>query len=123
VVFELASPSQRGGKWTKKVVHQFDGKDGANSSAGLVFDGNGNLYGTTFAGPLNGSGLVFELRKPTAKVRSWTETVLCLFNNVSNGGSPLSGLVFDTHGNLYGTASAGDEFRAARHADSDLVRL
>jgi hypothetical protein len=111
IVFKLTPPSQKGGGWTKKVLHQFDGKDGANASAGVVFDGSGNLYGTTFAGPPNGSGLVFELKKPSGTVHSWTEALLCLFNNQSNGGSPLSGVVFDARGNLYGTASAGDEFR------------
>jgi hypothetical protein len=111
IVFKLTPPNQKGGKWTKKVLHQFNGQDGANSTAGVVFDGSGNLYGTTFAGPPNGSGLIFELKKPSGKVHSWTEVVLCLFNNQSNGGSPISGLVFDASGNLYGTASAGDEFR------------
>jgi hypothetical protein len=111
IVFKLTPPNQKGGKWTKQLVHQFNGQDGANSEAGVVFDGSGNLYGTTFAGPPNGSGLIFELKKPSGNTRSWTETVLSLFNNETNGGSPISGLVFDSHGDLYGTASAGDEFR------------
>ena len=111
IVFKLTPPNQKGGKWTKHVLHEFNGEDGANSAAGVVFDGSGNLYGTTFFGPPNGSGLIFELKKPTGDTGSWTEKVLFFFNNESNGGSPISGLVLDGRGDLYGTASAGDEFR------------
>ena len=110
-VFALQPPAKRGGAWTEKIRHRFDGEDGSNPAASVVFDGNGNLYGTTFFGPPNGFGLIFELKKPSGKSTSWTEMVLRLFNNESNGGSPISGLVFDAIGDLYGTASAGDEFR------------
>ena len=36
---------------------------------------------------------------------SWTETVLYSFQGGSDGDSPLSTLVFDAAGNLYGTTS------------------
>lgn len=111
VVFKLIPPDQAGGKWTEVLLHRFNGQDGSNSDAGVIFDRNGNLYGTTFFGPPNGSGLIFELKRPSGKVHSWTETVLCLFNNESNGGSPVSGVTFSADGDLYGAASAGDEFR------------
>src|ERR1039457_5181 len=32
---------------TEKVLYSFNGADGANPVAGLIFDGAGNLYGTT----------------------------------------------------------------------------
>ncbi len=99
------------GTWAEKVLHRFNGLDGANSSASLVFDGDGNLYGATFAGPPNGSGLIFELAKPSGRASSWTEAILCLFNDESKGGSPISGLVFDASGSLFGTASADEDFR------------
>ncbi len=44
-VFEL-TPT-KGGGWTEKVVHNFDGTDGVSPSAGLIIDAAGNLYGTT----------------------------------------------------------------------------
>jgi len=111
IVFELQPPTTKGGKWTKKVLHQFDGQDGANSSAGVVFDLLDNLYGTTFAGPQNGSGLVFQLRKPTGKMHSWKETIVYLFSDRNDGGYPAAGLSSDTRGNLFGTttASGGNE--------------
>ncbi len=103
VVFSL---HQEGGKWTETLVHRFDGQDGSNCAAGVVFDGNGNLYGTTFYGPQSGFGLIFEIEKPT-KTRSWTEAVLYQFRDGNDGANPAASLVFDAHGNLYGTAYRG----------------
>jgi hypothetical protein len=37
----------------------------------------------------------------------WTYTSLHDFTGGSDGGFPISNLVFDASGNLYGTASAG----------------
>ena len=107
IVFKLTPPNQKGGKWTEKVLHQFDGQDGSNAAAGVVFDGNGNLYGTTSGGPQNGFGLVFELKRPSVKVRSWTEVVLHAFSDGSDGANPMTGLIFDANGDLYGTALGG----------------
>ena len=48
--FEL-SPTQ-GGKWTKKVIYNFGAypTDGQAPRAGLIFNSNGHLYGTTYFG-------------------------------------------------------------------------
>ena len=35
--------------------------DGEDPEAGLVFDGKGNLYGTTYNGGAHGGGVVFKL--------------------------------------------------------------
>lgn len=119
IVFALTPPSRDGGKWTEKMLHRFDAVDGANSAAGVVFDGNGNLYGTTFAGPPNGSGLVFELRKPTGMAHSWTETVLHLFSGGEEGAGPMAGLIFDPNGNLYGTTATATD----RSAQGSVFRM
>jgi hypothetical protein len=110
IVFELTPPTQKGGKWTKKVLHQFDGHDGSNSSAGVVFDGNGNLYGTTTGGP-GPYGLVFELRRPSRAAGSWTESVLHAFTGGNDGEEPMAAIVFDSVGRLYGTALGGGTHR------------
>jgi len=60
-VFELTPIA--GEHWTEKVLHHFahDGRDGVNPYAGLIFDGAGNLYGTTAEGGTYDDGTVFEL--------------------------------------------------------------
>lgn len=97
--------------WNEKVLHTFNGTDGAYSEASLIFDSAGNLYGTTagggnFTGKCSqlGCGTVFEL-SPN-KSGGWTETVLykfCSQIGCTDGFSPVGGLVMDTAGNLYGT--------------------
>ena len=109
-VFELTPNVD--GSWKEKVLHQFTrGKDGAYSSAGLIFDAAKNLYGTTSQGGNlrycegTGCGVVFEL---TPNVDgSWTEKALHRFTNGRDGAYPAAGLIFDAAGNLYGT-TAGD---------------
>lgn len=69
-VFELSPNSN--GTWSEKVLYTFCASnsncpDGSNPLGGLVFDGAGNLYGTTQYGgnfsncSLDGCGVVFEL--------------------------------------------------------------
>jgi hypothetical protein len=116
-VFRLSPPKTKGDAWTKKVLSRFDGQDGDLPYAGIVFDGNGNLYGTTYGGPINGYGLIFELERPSPKAPSWAETVLWAFTDGSDGGYPSSGLIFDNQGYLYGTVAGGDDFRG------DVFRL
>jgi uncharacterized repeat protein (TIGR03803 family) len=107
VVFEL-TPGARG-DWSEKVLHRFkyNGKDGTNPGASLVFDTAGNLYGTTFWGGARHGGIVFELTQD--KNGDWNEKVLHTFGLY--GSQPLSGLTFDAAGNLYGTASEGGNLR------------
>ena len=103
-VFKLTPNAD--GTWAESVLHWFNGKDGANPSAGLIFDAAGNLYGTTSEGGAHNSGTVFKLT-PNAD-GAWTESVLHAFNS-SDGANPYAGLIFDAAGNLYGTALGGGE--------------
>jgi uncharacterized repeat protein (TIGR03803 family) len=105
--FDLKPPSQKGGAWTEKMLYRFSVQDGAAPAAGVVFGGNGDLYGTTEGGGTNGSGVVFELAAPTGGRGSWKEAVLYRFNDGNDGANPAAGLVFDAHGDLYGTAYRG----------------
>jgi uncharacterized repeat protein (TIGR03803 family) len=110
-VYELM-PSNGG--WRESVLYTFTGgNDGASPEAGLIFDGSGNLYGTTSAGgdygslcsEYNGCGVVFEL---TPSQGSWTETTLHLFDpNNGDGYDPTTSLIFDQSGNIYGTTGLG----------------
>jgi uncharacterized repeat protein (TIGR03803 family) len=91
--------------WKETLLHSFQGPDGSQPIAGLIFDAKGNLYGTTQVGGANGEGTVFELT-PTADGR-WKHTILYDFPQFRNGGGPVSTLAFDKAGNLYGTAAGG----------------
>jgi uncharacterized repeat protein (TIGR03803 family) len=102
VVFKLKPNSD--GTWTESVLHSFTGADGAEPSAGLIFDAAGNLYGTTAGGGADGDGVVFKL-EPNSD-GTWTESVLHSFTG-TDGKSPVAGLVFDAAGNLYGTTVGG----------------
>lgn len=109
-VYELTPGT--GSTWTEKVLHNFDinDVDGANPVAGVIFDGQGNLYGTTYYGGNYGNGnhlgAVYEL-SPTPE-GTWTEDVLYSFTGTNgDGASPASNLIFDQAGNLYGTTEFG----------------
>jgi uncharacterized repeat protein (TIGR03803 family) len=71
----------------------------------LIFDGNGNLFGTTaIGGNENCScGVVFEL---TPGSGGRTLSVLHSFSGAIDGANP-SGLLLDSLGNLYGTTVYG----------------
>ena len=86
---------------TETVLHSFgQAADGSVPRAGLIFDAEGNLYGTTSAGGTNKYGTVFEL-KPDG-----TETLLYSFSG-TDGKYPWSSLIADTAGNFYGTTRNG----------------
>lgn len=105
VVFEITPTSD--GIWKEKVLHSFTGGDGSSPVDGLIFDGAGNLYGTTSAGGGNcgdGCGVVFELTQNADG--SWSESVLYSFTYGNNGCLPRGGLISDPAGNLYGTTWA-----------------
>jgi len=96
----------------EKVLHDFNGTDGAYPAGGLIFDGSGSLFGTTgeggaFSGCLEHTcGTVIRLTRKADGV--WAETVLHSFqNNGEDGYFPNGGLIFDVAGNLYGTTLNG----------------
>jgi uncharacterized repeat protein (TIGR03803 family) len=100
-VFEL-SPAAGGG-YTETVLYSFTGR--SDPYAGLIFDSAGNLYGTTIQGGTDNIGTVFKLSP--ASGGGYTETVLHSFTYGSDGAYPYAGLIFDSAGNLYGTAQQG----------------
>jgi uncharacterized repeat protein (TIGR03803 family) len=101
VVFKLDPTT---GKET--VLYTFTGgADGAAPGARLFMDDAGILYGTTPLGPVSGGcgpgcGVVFRLDPTTGE-----ENVLYAFTGGADGGEPVAGLIRDSAGNFYGTAS------------------
>ena len=109
---------------TETQLHVFQGgsQDGAMPYAGLVADAAGNLYGTTAAGGSckqnrSGCGTVFKL-SPRGK-----ETVLITFQGGNYGSEPLSGLIMDKTGNLYGTTSWGGNDRCNHKGCGSVFEL
>ncbi len=77
-------------------------------TSSLTRDGAGNLYGVTWSGGNSNLGTVYELSPNGGG--GWNETVLysfCSAPNCADGAQPSGPLVFDSAGNLYGTASSG----------------
>jgi uncharacterized repeat protein (TIGR03803 family) len=90
-----------GNSGNETVLYSFTGgADGANPRAGLVQDGRGNLYGTTYRGGSGscvlGCGVLFKLDV------LGNETVLYTFTGGADGANP-SGVILDKTGNFYGT--------------------
>jgi uncharacterized repeat protein (TIGR03803 family) len=113
VVFQL---SPAGNRWKETVLHHFCSHagctDGGQPYGGLAMDAAGNLYGTTFAGGKYDSGVAFELTRTDT---GWKEKVLhhfCTRAGCTDGGKPYAGLIVDSAGNLYGTASTGGKYSA-----------
>lgn len=75
----------------------------------LVFDQLGHIYGTAFSGGIYGQGAVYEL---VSSHGVWAANVLYNFAG-SDGSGPMSGVIFDSLGNLYGTTSAGGAYGTA----------
>jgi uncharacterized repeat protein (TIGR03803 family) len=106
MVYELMPQGE--GEWAERVLHNFGGgTDGAEPlTNGVIFDANGNLYGTTQEGGSGLYGIAYQLA-PTAS-GLWTETILHSFLGVParDAGYP-NGVIFDDRGNLWGTSSGG----------------
>ncbi len=84
------------------ILHSFTGgADGAESTAGVIRDSAGNLYGTSEEGGTFGAGVVYKLDS------AGSEVVLYTFTNGADGAYPSSGLIRDPVGNFYGTAGGG----------------
>jgi len=98
-VFKLTPNAD--GSWVESVLYAFTGADGAYPYAGLTWDLEGNLYGTTDGGGNLGGGTVFKLDS------NGNETVLHNFSGGTDGAGPNAGLVRDEAGNLYGTTFLG----------------
>ena len=85
------------------TIHSFTGtgSEGATPSAPLLQGSDGKLYGTTEVGGLNGLGTVFKI-DPTGSPFA----TLYGFAG-SDGKLPISSVLPDNSGNLYGTTQAG----------------
>jgi len=110
-IFEL---TRQGDSWSKTELYAFCGQsnctDGALPNGSLIFDGKGNLYGTTENGGnyCTVCGVVFELTPPATQGGTWTETVIYSFDGLGNDPyEPMAGLTRGKYGRLWGTTVGG----------------
>ncbi len=96
-VFKLTPAGQ------ESVLYSFSGgADGANPTAPILVDAQGNVFGTTFQGGQDGVGTVFSIAP------GGSETVLHSFTlKKSDGAYPGGGLTAGPDGTLYGTTENG----------------
>jgi uncharacterized repeat protein (TIGR03803 family) len=101
-VFEL---TRSGDTWTETTLYSpTNNGDGQTPSGGVIFDNSGNMYGVFVGGGPNGGGAVYEI-SPSGS--GWNMQYLYAFAGQSGGPAPIGGLMFDPHGNLFGTTAAG----------------
>jgi hypothetical protein len=93
-----------GSGWQYNVLHQFDGSDGNSAKAALFQDAAGNFYSTTEGGGADGVGVVFQM---TSSGGGWTYNVIYNFLGTQFYDGPLSPLISDAQGNLYGDTLDG----------------
>ena len=100
-VFQMSSQSFN-------VLHEFGSNDrnGSRATGGLIYDQEGNFYGTTSQGGIGcggcGCGTAFEM--PNAS--DFTSLYAFTASGGGPGSGPASALVRDAEGNLYGTTVA-----------------
>jgi uncharacterized repeat protein (TIGR03803 family) len=95
-VFEIAKST---GKLT--TLASFTGSNGEQPERGVTIDAAGDLFGTTYYGGADDDGIVFEVVKSTGAL-----ITLATFTG-ANGANPLSDLVIDAAGDLFGTTELG----------------
>lgn len=119
IVYRL---SLRLGAWSETTVHDFakGTQDGCNPRGGVVFDRRGRVFGTTSGGGAQGFGTVYELIR--SKNGSYREHLIHNFSG-ADGALPLSTLVIDGNGHLYGTSFDGGNLTACAGGCGAVFKL
>lgn len=120
-----------GSGWVLNPLYDFSGdNDGELAYSAVTIGPDGSLYGTTLLGGSRkvgngGGGTVYNLRPspqaPTIVFARWKETLPYQFAGPGDGGRPISGVIFDQAGNLYGTTDSGGEPGCARDYGCGVV--
>jgi len=88
---------------TQRVLHNFDGTDGAQPYGGLTLGTDGNFYGTADGGGANNYGTIFKITK------SGSLTTLYSFGTISF--YPVAAPIQGADGNFYGTTLNGTAYK------------
>jgi uncharacterized repeat protein (TIGR03803 family) len=88
------------------ILYNFTNAAGTPEGTPLI-DQHGNLFGTTLEGGTNGFGAVFEF---SASGKFRVIYSFCAQLHCADGSQPMTGVVQDSAGNLYGTTINGGSF-------------
>jgi len=114
-VYRLHKNAQ--GNWTLAVLASLH--PAANAVDHLLIDSNGNVYGTAQNGGGDANdGYVFEITPVNGQ---WRFKYLHIFTGEGDGANPLSALVMDSAGNLYGTTLNKGAFTCGSGAGCGVV--
>jgi uncharacterized repeat protein (TIGR03803 family) len=105
-VFQL---SRSASGWARTTLYNFNGEhNGCNPQGGLLFDQQGNLYGTTMnTWPWGGEGTAFQIAPDSGTPKTiWTSQKGFEYG----GAGPTASMVMDRAGNLYGTSYGGGAY-------------
>jgi uncharacterized repeat protein (TIGR03803 family) len=80
--------------------------DGNDPRAGLIQATDGNFYGTTVGGGINGGGTVFKITRDGTLATLYS---FCSQAGCADGNQPIGVLLQATDGNLYGTTFEGGD--------------
>ena len=92
---------------TETVLYTFSGALGVYPTAGITFDRQGRIYGTTTAGGAHSQGVVYRFESAGG---TWVGSALYNFGQALDGSNPYGGVVFGPDGALYGTTSNGGAY-------------
>jgi uncharacterized repeat protein (TIGR03803 family) len=139
IAFKLTPPAAGASDWTQTVLHNFCSheflqqcNDGLYPASALVFDTQGNLYGTTSSGGISnsayyyGNGTVFKLTppgNPGNDTTRWTESVTHSFTSGLSGKLPVAALIVDSQNNLYGTTQFGGPGHLRGNGEGTVFKL
>jgi len=103
---------EKGKPWTYATLYAFQGgNDGSYPTGYIVFDSEGDLYGTTLTGGEAEGGTVYQLKPPAHNDGAWTETVLHAFTGNNGDGDLPNGLTWGNWNDLYGVTAEGGLFQ------------
>ena len=105
--------------WAEQDLLLFSGSDGKFPTAGLVADGNGNLYGATSTAGSNGGGTNLELSPSSG---GWTFQVLYNLTGTGFGGGPQPQSDGGRGGQSLGTTYGAEENRSGMFPCSSCRR-
>jgi uncharacterized repeat protein (TIGR03803 family) len=109
-IFELSPPSNGSSDWTYATIATLSGWP-----TSLTIDKDGNIYGTTSTGGVNGEycdngcGFIFELSPPTTSGGAWTLSTIYEFphGQLPDYGPNPTGLTIGPDGVLFGATRVG----------------